>query len=130
MSDTDIEDVLKLDCEERYDFFLSLVSDDREIWILVSEDKQFLKIHTEEDDNEFLPVWPTSEFAQHYAKDLQEQLTPKSIAVPEFFSKWVPGLEGDDIKVGVIPSSGSDVWVTEASELKADLQDAFSNFDF
>jgi len=55
-------------------------------------------------------------------------LKEKSVSVPEFFSKWVSGLEGDGLKVAVFPNSGDDIWIMEPSELKADLQEAFSDF--
>lgn len=126
MTDVSIEQVLELDSEERYEFFLECVAETRDIWILVSNDQQFLKIHLEEDDLEYLPVWPSTEMAQLYCNGLQEKLKPMSITVPTFFSKWVAGLQGDDIKVGTIPKEGADVWVVEPSELKADLQEAFA----
>lgn len=126
MTDVSIEDVLALDSEERYEFFLSLVAETRDIWILVSVDQHFLKIHLEEDDLEYLPVWPSTELAQHYCDGLQDKLKPMSITVPTFFSKWISGLEGDEIKVGTIPKEGADVWVVEPSELKIDLQEMFA----
>ncbi|MFL0800251.1 MAG: DUF2750 domain-containing protein [Agarilytica sp.] len=126
MNDNSFEDIVKLGCEERYEIFLDMVAEERDIWILVNEDKQFLKIYAEDDDSEFLPVWPHSDFTSVYSKGSPEKLTPKCVSVPEFFTKWVPGLEGDELKVGVFPNSGIDVWVMEPSELKSDLQEAFS----
>ena len=77
-----LEDVMKLSCEDRYDFFLSLVGEEREIWILINEEKQFLKIHSEEEGFEYLPVWPSSEFAEDYCEQANEGLRHKSIWLP------------------------------------------------
>jgi len=63
-----------------------------------------------------------------YCKSSSDKLSPKSIAVPEFFAKWISGLEGDGLQVGVFPGAGADVWVMEPAEVKSDLQDEFSNF--
>ena len=124
-------DVIKsLDSESRYEVFLSLVAEERDIWILVNDDNEFLKIHFEDQDLEYLPIWPNAEFAEDYCASANEKLTTKSITVPEFFTKWVPGLEGDRLLVGAFPVAGSDVWLTEPSELKSDLQDTFSNQGF
>ncbi|GGC60046.1 DUF2750 domain-containing protein [Marinobacter halophilus] len=127
MSNNDLTEVLGLDGEERYDYFLSQVGEDREIWILVNAENLFLKISSEEEGVEYLPVWPASAFAQEYAKDA-EDLSPKSIPLPDFFRKWVPGLTKDGVEVGVLPGLDKTVWITEAEELKRDLQDAMSDF--
>lgn len=128
MSDEQVESVTKLSCEERYDYFLSVVGEEKEIWILVNEENQFLKIFSEDDGFEYLPIWPDAAFAQEYSKESDGPLMPKSISLPEFFKKWVSGLQGDGLDVGVFPGSDGSVWIMEPSELQKDLQDELSNF--
>ena len=127
MSDDQLKEILSMGCEERYDYFLSKVGEDKEIWILVNENNQFLKIYAEDDSFEYLPVWPELEFAIEYSKDTQD-LSPKSISLPEFFKKWVPGLKKDGVDIGVFPGSEDELWVMEPSELKNDIQDEISTF--
>lgn len=123
-----LEEVENLDCESRYEVFIGLVAEERDIWILINEENEFLTNHLEDNETKYLPVWPSPELALRYCKKTDEKLTPKSISVPQFFSKWVSGLEGDDLQVGVFPISGMDVWIMEPSEIKSDLQEEFSNF--
>jgi hypothetical protein len=118
----------ELDYEDRYEFFLSAVADSREIWILVNTDQAFLKIFSEDDQQEYVPVWPSSETAKHYAGVAGDALVPKALSVPEFYQRWVPGLSRDGVEVGVFPSSDEYVWLTSAKELKQDLEDAMSQF--
>lgn len=127
MSDEQLASVLESSGEERYDYFLSMVLEEREIWILVNSESRFLSIVSEDDGVAHLPVWPSSEFAVEYAKGSSD-LTPKSISLPDFFKKWVPGLSKDGLQVGVFPGVDKTVWITEANELKRDLQDELSNF--
>lgn len=129
MSEIGFEEIKKLDCESRYEMFLAMVAKERDIWVLINEKKEFLKIYSEDHNIEYLPIWPHSDFTQYHSKSSSEKLSPKCVSVPEFFAKWVSGLEGDDVKVGVFPSSGTDVWIMEPAEFKSDLQDEFSNFD-
>ncbi|OZB12673.1 MAG: hypothetical protein B7X58_10970 [Marinobacter sp. 34-60-7] len=110
MTNANLSDLLNLDGEERYDVFLSLVAEEREIWILVNADNRFLKM-----------------FAEAYAKG-EAGLTPRGLSLPDFFRKWVPGLTRDGLEVGVFPGLDKSVWITEAEELKRDLQDAMSDF--
>lgn len=127
MSSDQLTQVLEMNGEERYDYFLSEVLEEREIWILVNADNRFLKIVSEDDGVAHLPVWPSAEFATEYAKG-SDDLTPKSISLPDFFNKWVPGLTKDGLEVGVFPGADSTLWITEPEELKRDLQDEMSNF--
>jgi len=127
MSHDHLKSILGLTCEERYDYFLSKVGEEKEIWILVNEDRQFLKIYSEDEQFEYLPVWPESDFALEYSKDA-EDLSPKNISLPEFFKKWIPGLKKDGLEIGVFPGLDSDVWITPPSDLHNDLQDELSAF--
>ena len=125
---SEYDELLNLGCEQRYEAFLQMVADERDIWILISDDQQFLVNHSEDDDSEYLPVWPSEAFAHDYANTLDEKLTPKSIAVPEFFAKWVAGLQSDGLEVSVFPTTEDERWIISAAELKDDLQEAMSAF--
>lgn len=126
MNNDQLEHVLGMNGEERFDYFLSRVVEDREIWILVNAENRFLKIVAEDGGYEYLPVWPDADFARQYTND-SDGLVPKSISLPEFFKKWVPGLEKDGLEIGVLPGSDKTLWITEPSELKDDLQDVMSD---
>lgn len=126
MNDPELARVLALDGEERYDYFLSRVAEDRELWILVNADNRFLKIAAE-DNVEYVPVWPDSVFAAGYAGGA-DGLVPKSLSLPDFFRKWVTGLSRDGLDVGVFPGLDRALWITDPEELKRDLQDAMADF--
>jgi len=127
MSSSQLEQILDMNGEERYDYFLSVVLEEREIWILVNGENRFLKIVSEEDGVAYLPVWPSEEFAAGYAQG-SDGLSPKSLSLPDFFRKWVPGLTKDGLEVGVFPGADSTLWITEPEELKRDLQEEMSSF--
>ncbi|OZG74732.1 hypothetical protein BTA51_07095 [Hahella sp. CCB-MM4] len=128
MNQDQIEQILKLSCDERYDYSLVDMVDSKEIWILINGDDQFLKLFSEEEDIEYLPIWPAEDFAKAYASDLNEGLIPKSIALPHFLNKWIPGLQRDGLQVNVFPSSMDDSsWIMPADELRDDLKNELSN---
>ncbi|QBM16122.1 hypothetical protein MARI_02020 [Marinobacter sp. JH2] len=125
MSDNPFAQILEMDGEERYDYFLDSVVEERELWILVNSDNQFLKIVSEEDGVGYLPVWPSADFAADYASGSGD-LSPKALSLPDFFKKWVPGLTRDKLEVGVFPGADSELWITEPEALKSDLQEVLS----
>ena len=127
MSNNPLTRILEMDGEERYDYFLDAVVEEREVWILVNADNHFLKIVSEEDGVSYLPVWPGEAFAADYAKGPGD-LSPKGIALPDFFKKWVPGLTKDGLEVGVFPGAQSELWITAPEELQRDLQEVLSDY--
>lgn len=120
-------EITSLPSEERYDYFLSQVADERELWVLVNANDEFLKLHSDELNVEALLVWPSTDLALQYAQETGESLAPKSIALPQFFMKWVAGLEGDGLLVNVFPNQTDDAWLIEPKELKAELQDVINS---
>lgn len=127
MNETSFDEIEQLDCESRYEVFLQMVAEERDVWVLLNKSGEFLTIHSDEHGFDYLPLWPHSEFTRHYRSGSDETLVEKAVAIPEFFARWVSGLEGDGLKVGIFPKLGGDVWIMEPSELKGDLQDEFQN---
>ncbi|MCK7595840.1 DUF2750 domain-containing protein [Microbulbifer sp. CAU 1566] len=128
MSNNDLQAVLDLSCEERYEYFLDLVGEEREVWILINSDEHFLKLHSDEDGGfDYLPVWPSIEFAEAHAGS-DADLSPRSIPLPQFLNRWLPGLKKDGIEVGVFPGSDESVWITEPKDLEQDLRDELARF--
>ncbi len=128
MSQNEVSEILGLDCEARYEYFLDAVGEEREIWILINSDEHFLKLHSEDQGGfEYLPLWPSEAFAEAYAAS-ESDLKAKSIPLPQFLNRWLPGLEKDAIEVGVFPGADNSVWITEPADLEQDLREELSRF--
>jgi uncharacterized protein DUF2750 len=121
-----LEKILNKSCEERYDYFLNKVADWGEVWILVNDNQEFLKLFSEEDKSEYVPVWPHADFARAYASDSDEPLKAKKISLQVFFERWVPGLEDDGFSVSVFPNLEQTVWIMEPEDLQLDIEEALS----
>ena len=128
MNRDDFEQVLKLGCAERYELCLAMIAEERDIWIAVDANNEFLIIESDEEDLETLPIWPSAQFAEKYCSPLDDKLVAKSISVPEFFRKWVPGLIADCLELSVFPTSADDVSIVDAEHFKSDLQEEMSSF--
>ena len=127
MSITELEALISMSCDERYDYSVGEIVDQKELWILVNSDNQFLKLYAEDEDFEYVPVWPTEALARNYAKD-ESELQPKGITLPIFLKKWVTGLQNDGLELGIFPAPDGTVWITDVHEFKQDLQDEMSSF--
>jgi hypothetical protein len=126
MNETQFETALNLKCDARYDYFLKKVADWGELWILVNEDQQFLKLFSEEDQIEYVPVWPHADFASDYAKNTDDTLLAKKISLEVFFDRWIPGLQRDELQLSVFPNADDTVWIIDIEDFQEDLEAALS----
>ena len=127
MNDIPPSNLSGMSCEERYDYFLSAVGEEREIWILVNDEACFLTLVAEGDGFEYLPVWPSEALAVDYGEGSAE-LIPKSVALPAFLNKWIAGLQQDGLDIGVFPAADKSVWLTAPEELERDLREEIDRF--
>ena len=122
-----LESVFGLSSEDRYSHFLSKVCDWGELWALEDPSQQFLIINPEP-DLKYIPVWPHSEYAAAYGKEY-EIYKPFKIELSRFMENWLPGLDADGVKVGVLPNLDTTVWIMEPMDLKADLENGIAEYE-
>jgi hypothetical protein len=128
MNANQLNDITSLECGERFDYFMNEVCEKKEIWILVNPEEKFLKIFSEDENFDYLPVWSNADVAKAYTKDSPDSLVPKVIPLPEFFKKWVTGLSKDGLNVGVFPTkSDMTVWIMDPTELKEEISDELAS---
>ena len=118
MHQAQIEAVLALDQNARYDYFLRKVADFETAFGLF--DREWMKI-----DDGFgqpcIPLWPELEFAQHYCRP---QLSPdvvRPIELQEMLTEWLPQLAKNSLSVIVFPSPSQDGLVVNPEILVSDL---------
>ena len=75
-----------------------------------------------------VPVWPTREFAQAWATGEWQGCTPKAIPTNDWFSRWTPGLEEDDLLVAVFPTEEDDGTILFPDEFQAQLSKSIKKY--
>lgn len=102
MNKPQFEQVISLPAQQRFDHFISNVSDWQEVWILKSPDG-FVTL--EDDDGHIcIPLWPHREYAIALAKDSWSHCQPESIDLETFIKKWIPGMINDNYWAAVFPT--------------------------
>lgn len=93
-----IESVLALPSEKRYQYFVKLAADREEVWGLYDDGWALAGTDT---DTKILPLWPTKEYASLCAKDEWAEYIPEPIDLDEFLSEFLPGLKDAGILPGI-----------------------------
>jgi Protein of unknown function (DUF2750) len=122
MNDHQFNKAQSLNCAERFTYCLDRVADWGELWILVNDDEHFLKLLSEEDQQEYLPIWPHPKLAEHYAIDAETSLTAKKISLETFFGRWIHGLAEDGYSISVFPGAADAAWIMEAEDFQEELE--------
>lgn len=119
----EIDDVLALDADDRYDYLVDRAVKQHKIWSLHSE-RGWVMVST--DQEECLPVWPDAAFAEFWITDDWSDCKPVAIDLEEWIKRWLPGMQGDGIAIAVFPGDGEDGMVVDPEELRASLVQAMA----
>ncbi len=127
MNEMQMDNVLALNSEERYLHFLNKVADWEQLWILCDDEGHIYTRST--DEIEYLTVWPHPVYAKEFEKVIDVNLDVSEITLNEFMENWLPGLESDDLKVGVFPDAEGKIWIIESKDLLAALEDECEQYE-
>ena len=107
--------ICKLQPEPRFDYALEKMVENNCLWGLYGDNGWLL---LQADDDACLPVWPSEEFASAWEKDDFPDCKPKPIALDEWLTQWLPGMEKNGTLVLVFPLSEDEEGIMlEASEV-------------
>jgi hypothetical protein len=102
--------------DERFNHFISRVCEHDELWILT--DEHGCMMLTSDDDEDCIPVWPHADYAKEWAVDDWSQCKPEAISLKVWQSRWVPGMEDDELMVAVFPTPDATGVVVEPREVQ------------
>ncbi|MBO1518485.1 DUF2750 domain-containing protein [Oceanisphaera pacifica] len=119
LTDTDQAAVEKMQDNERYNHFVNKVVEHQEMWILT--DEHGCMMLTTEEDEDCIPMWPHADYAKTWAVEDWAECQPEAISMKTWQSRWLPGMEEDELLVAVFPVTDAAGALVEPGE----LQDAF-----
>jgi hypothetical protein len=105
--------------KKRLAFMLETVQEFKQVWIL-NDDDGCVMLTNEDDD--CVPVWPTREFAEAWATGEWQGCTANAIPTADWFSRWTPGLEEDDLLIAVFPTEEDDGTILFSDEFEEQLK--------
>ncbi len=121
LTQTQLDAINQMTAEERYDYFISTLLEQKQVWGL-SSDSGWLILPDE--GEEHLPVWPHAELAQAWAMGDFADCQPKAITLDEWLDKWLPGMIEDGLLIAACPGTDNDSIIVAADELSDELREA------
>lgn len=119
MKTKEIDTIINLPANKRYEYFVKKVADFEEVWGLYNNGWA-----TAEDDqgNIVIPFWPNKEFADLCVVENWVGYTAKSIRIGDFIEKWLPGMQRDNRLAAIFYTIKDSGVVVDLKKLKIDLQ--------
>lgn len=118
MINKELEAVIKLPANKRYEYFIKKVVDFEEVWGLYHDG---WAISQDDTGKMLMPFWPKKEFAELCSIEEWSDYTPKSIDLDEFINDWLPGIKKDGYKLSIFWNN-HDSAVLEVDTLLRDLE--------
>ncbi|WP_233401649.1 DUF2750 domain-containing protein [Marinomonas ostreistagni] len=116
MSNTDF---FRETSQSRYDLFVKHLSKGGVCFTLADEEGC---LNLTVGNERVLPIWPTAELANEWASAEHQEFSALEISNEAFVETWLPGMQNDNISVGVAPNMAGEGIVVQAMELKQEIQ--------
>lgn len=124
MHRAEINAVLNLPSNVRYEYFIKRVTDFEEVWGLFNDGWATSR---DEDGTLFIPFFPKKEFAEISAEKEWASYIARSISLDDFIKKWLTGMKKDGIAPSIFPSESAAAAVSIDVLLK-DLETEMENY--
>ena len=120
-----IEAVLALPGNRRFEHFIKVVADSQEVWGLYESG---WALAATDDGVGVFPLWPAKAYAQACAIEEWLEYKPRLISLQEFTDVLLPKLKADGLLPGIFPTPTSKGVTPAVDELKAALEVELQNY--
>jgi hypothetical protein len=120
-----IDNIMSLSGDKRYQHFLKVVADWEEVWGLYDNGWAL----SETDDKEVVfPVWPAKEYAELCVKNEWSGYKVVSFSLDELINDLIPSLKNDAVLLGVFCTPDSESVVVSGEQLLTDLDQELEKY--
>jgi hypothetical protein len=126
MTQKEMNAVLQLSGEKRYQYFIKRVADANKLWSLWNNG---WAMGTTSDGQKTIPVWPAAEYAESCRQGNWEAYRPKSIDLHEFMDEFLPRLVRDGVRVSIFDTPSENSVLINDDELIDDLKYELSKIE-
>ena len=116
---------LTINSKRRYENFLKRVSESKTVWGLESVDGWCVSGSNEYEDTVVMLFWSDEAYARQCAVEEWSHYKPTSISLKEYMNGWLPGLNQDELLVGVNWNAKLIGLEVEPSELFKELEEVY-----
>lgn len=121
-----IESILALPGQRRYEHFIKVAADQHRIWGLYNDG---WALAGTVDENPVFPVWPASEYATLCAVEDWAGYKPKEIDLHDFFEALLPSLRDRKTLLGVFLTPNNKGVTPSLEQVENDLREELARIE-
>jgi hypothetical protein len=125
-TEKEIQSLISLPGEKRYEYLIKKVADQQEIWSLWQDG---WALACDDTGHELVPVWPHSKYAELCATGQWTGYVAKKIDLTAWLERWISGIEKDKRLVAVFPTLSDKGMAVEPRRLESDLREELSQYE-
>ncbi len=120
-----IDAVIALPGQKRYETFIKIVADWEEVWGLFQEG---WALAATDDQQPVFPLWPAKEYAQLCADKEWAGYEPTSFSLEDLMEELLPNLKDDGVLPGIFYTPTDNGVTPTVEQLLADLNEELENY--
>lgn len=120
-----IESVVALLGQKRYEYFIKRVADWEEVWGLYQDGWALAET---DDGQKVFPVWPEKEYAELCAVKEWAGYEPESFSLADFMDELLPNLKKDGVLLGVFYTPSDKGVMPTVDQVLEDLRQELENY--
>ena len=124
----EIDAILKLSPEKRYEYLIKRIADFEEVWTLYNDDVGFAT-NVEDDGSQWFPIWPSKGFSDLWRGGSFSKYHSKNVSIYNFKEKTLPALKEMGIGILAFPIENGKGQVMEISKFVSDLESEMEQYE-
>jgi hypothetical protein len=125
-TEKEIEEILKLDAEKRFNYTIKRIADFQSVWV-IGDEKGFAT-YIDDNGNLAFAIWPFEAFAALCCKGDFAQYTPEAIELDFFQERYLPKFKERKEKLAIFPLPTDKGMVMEIDEFEQRLNSELENY--
>lgn len=124
MHERQIDNLLKLSPEQRYEYFVRYCADFEQVWGLAVDEDNWV-IFKDADGDDIFPLWSHPDLAEAccFKEHKQMGAKPQAIGLESFIKNCIPDMVSDGVKFGIFYDKSREGLMLEGNVLKAALEE-------
>lgn len=125
-----IENLLKLNSEERVEYFLRYCADWEQVWGLTIGEGNWV-IFKDSEGDEIFPLWPHQDLAEFCAFEEHKEMNakPSSISIYKFIEDFIGDTDLQNVYYGIFYNTNREALVLEGKTLKIEIEKELEQYE-
>lgn len=127
MNSKQIENILKLEPQKRYEYFIRKVADFEELWTIVNEDGDYALSSVY--DKTLVSFWSAEEFIESNLEEDWSNCKALKLSLDDLTDVVLPYIADNDYLINIFPINGRSGFIVDLEEFSRDFTEELKKYE-